>query len=54
MIGFPELLVVLVVAVTSLMPVVLAVWAIITLQRVREGQRTIESKLDALARQLAR
>ena len=52
MMGLPELLVVLVIAVTSLMPVVLAVWAIVTLQRVREGQRTIESKLDALARQL--
>jgi len=54
MMGLPELLVVLVIAVTSLMPVVLAVWAIVTLQRVREGQRAIESKLDALARQLAR
>jgi hypothetical protein len=54
MMGMPELLIVLVVAVTSLLPIVLVVWAIITLQRVRDGQRTIESKIDALARQLPR
>jgi hypothetical protein len=54
MIGLSELLIVLVVAVASLLPVVLAVWAVITLQRVRDGQRNIESKLDALTRQLSR
>ena len=54
MMGLPELLIVLVVAVASLLPVVLAVWALITLQRVRDGQRSIESKLDALTRQLPR
>ena len=54
MMGMPELLIVLVVAVTSLLPVALVVWAIITLQRVRDGQRSIESKIDALARQLPR
>ena len=54
MMRLPELLVVLVVAVASLLPVVLTVWALITLQRVRDGQRNIESKLDALSRQLSR
>ena len=54
MIGMPELLIVMVVALFSLLPLVLAVWAVVTLQRVREGQRSIESKLDALARQIVR
>ena len=54
MMGLPELIVVLVVAVTSLLPLVIAVWAIVTLQRVRDGQRNIEAKLDALSRQLSR
>lgn len=54
MMGLPELLIMLVVVVASLLPVALAVWALVTLQRVRDGQRSIESKLDALSRQLSR
>ena len=53
-VGVPELFVVLMIVATSLLPLALVVWAIVTLQRVREGQRSIESKLDALVRQLPR
>ena len=49
-VGVPELFVVLMIVATSLLPLALVVWAIVTLQRVREGQRSIESKLDALVR----
>ena len=53
-VGVPELFIVLVVAALSLLPLVLVLCAVVTLQRVREGQRSIESKLDALVRQLPR
>jgi len=53
-IGVPEIVVVLMIVAVSLVPWVLAVWARITLHRVREGQRSIESKLDALTRQVTR
>ena len=54
MIGVPELLIVLVIAAVSLLPVALAAWAILMLQQVRQGQRQLESKFDALTRQLPR
>jgi len=54
MIRLPELLIVLVIAVGSLLPIALAVWAIVTLERVRKGQRNIESRLEELSRQLSR
>jgi hypothetical protein len=54
MMGLPELLIMLVVVVASLLPIALAIWALVTLQRVRDGQRSIESKLEALSRQLLR
>ena len=53
-IGMPEIVVVLMIVAASLVPWVLAVWALVTLNRVRAGQRSIESKLDALTRQIAR
>jgi hypothetical protein len=53
-IGFPELLVVLVACVFGLLPWVIGIWALVTLQRVKEGQRVIENKLDALSARLPR
>jgi hypothetical protein len=33
---------------------VLGIWALVTLQRLKQGQRTLESKLDVLSARLAR
>ena len=52
--GFPEMLIFLVIGAFGLLPWVLGIWALITLQRVKDGQRAIESKLDALSARLAR
>jgi hypothetical protein len=48
------LLVVLVACVFGLLPWVIGIWALVTLQRVKEGQRVIENKLDALSARLPR
>jgi hypothetical protein len=52
--GVPELIVVLVITAFGLLPWVIGIWALVTLQRVKEGQRAIESKLDALSSRVAR
>ena len=51
--GMPEIVVVLMIVAVSLVPGVLAVWALITLLRVRDRQRAIEAKLDKLAERLS-
>jgi hypothetical protein len=52
-IGMPEIVVVLVIIAVSLVPWVLAVWALVTILRVRDRQRAIEAKLDELAERLS-
>jgi hypothetical protein len=47
--GLPELLVILVIAATWLLPLAAAIWALITLKRLRDGQRAVEIKLDTIA-----
>ena len=53
-VGLPEVFVLLMIATVGLLPWVLGIWALVTLQRVKEGQRAIESKLDALSARLPR
>jgi len=52
--GVPEMFVLLMIGTVGLLPWVLGIWALVTLQRVKEGQRAIESKLDALSSRLTR
>ena len=48
-IGVPEMFVVLVIAATWLVPLAAAIWALVTLRRLRDGQRAVEVKLDHIA-----
>ena len=52
--GLPEFLMVLVVGATSVIPIAAGVWALITLQRLRTGQDTLQRKLDAIQSMLQR
>jgi hypothetical protein len=52
-IGMPEIIVVLMIVAASLVPWVLAVWALVTILRVRDRQRAIEAKLDKIAERLS-
>ena len=51
-IGLPELLVVLMIGVFWLVPLAAAVWALVTLHRIRTGQQAIEIKLETIERML--
>ena len=53
-VGLPEFFVLLTIGTIGLLPWVLGIWALVTLQRVKESQRVIESKLDALSSRLTR
>ena len=44
--GVPELLIVLMLAATSLIPLALAVWAIVTLYKMRGDQQAMRRSLD--------
>ena len=48
-IGLPELIVVLVLAVTWVVPLAAAIWVLFTLRALRDGQRAVEMKLDSIA-----
>jgi len=50
--GMPELLVILIIGVFWGAPIVAAVWAIITLHRIREDQQTIGMRLETIERLL--
>lgn len=51
-IGIPELLIVLVILVSWLVPVAAAIWAVVTLHRLKTGQDGIRARLDAIERHL--
>jgi predicted membrane-bound spermidine synthase len=53
-IGLPELVLLVPMMVMGLLPLIIAVWALVTLQRIRTEQQTMQMKLDAIARQLSR
>ena len=52
-IGVTEMLILLVLVVSWLVPIAVAVWIVVTLHRLRTGQQTILSKIDALERRLS-
>ena len=51
-VGVPELLVVAVALVFWLLPLIAAVWAIVTLYRIRADQQVVVAKLEAIERHL--
>jgi hypothetical protein len=53
-IGVPELLVIMMVVMGGLIPWVLGIWALVTLQRIKQGQQSIEQKIDALTSRMSR
>ena len=52
--GVPELVVVLVIAVIWVVPVAAAVWALVTLHRIRTTQAAIHTRLGAIEQLLQR
>jgi len=53
-VGMPELIIVLVITGFYLVPIGAAVWAIVTLRRIRAEQRTVQLRLDTIERLLQR
>jgi hypothetical protein len=44
----PELFVVMMIVMAGLIPWMIAIWALVTLQRIKQGQESLERKIDAL------
>jgi hypothetical protein len=53
-IGIPEMIVMIAFSGIGLLPIVVAVWAIVVLNRVRAGQEVLQAKLDNIERLLQR
>jgi len=51
-IGIPELLIILTLSVVWLVPVIVAIWLIVTVYRIRADQQVIRSKVESLEREL--
>lgn len=52
--GLPELFIILVLSSLWLIPIAAAIWALVTLHRVRVGQDALRVKLEAIERLLQR
>jgi len=52
--GVPELIIILVLGLVYLVPIGAAIWALVTLQRIRSGQEVIRLRLELLERTLQR
>ena len=52
--GLPELIIILVLGLIYLIPIAAAIWALVTLQRIRSGQEVIRLRLEMLERTLQR
>jgi hypothetical protein len=53
-IGIPELIIVLMIAVTWAVPMAFAVWVIVALRGIRAGQQAAQMKLETIERLLQR
>lgn len=51
-IGIPELIVIGVIASVYMVPVLVVVWVVVTLQRIRKRQDEFQVKLDEIARRM--
>ncbi len=53
-IGVPEILLILLSVVLTVVPIVATVWAVVTLQRIRNGQHAMLDRLTAIEQALQR
>ena len=53
-IGVPELLVILLACAFWLLPIAAAIWALVTLQRIRTNQQAMQDRLTAIEQLLKR
>ena len=53
-VGVPELIIVLLIAMTWAVPIAFAVWVIVTLRGIRAGQQAAQMKLETIERLLQR
>ncbi len=53
-VGIPEILAMLIVLVLSVLPILVAVWAVVVLQRIRTSQQAIHDRLTAIEQALQR
>ena len=53
-IGIPELIIVLLIAVTWAVPIAFTVWVIFALRSIRAGQHAVQMKLETIERLLQR
>jgi len=53
-VGIPELLVILLFGVLWVVPIAAAVWALVTLHRIRSAQQAMQEKLTAIEQLLQR
>jgi hypothetical protein len=53
-VGISELMILLVLVGVYAIPVAAAVWALVTLRRLRAGQQAVQTKLDTIERLLQR
>ncbi len=53
-IGIPELVLILMMAGLWLIPVAAAIWALVTLYRIRESQTAMQNRLNAIEQMLQR
>jgi hypothetical protein len=53
-IGIPELIIVLLIALTWAVPIAFAVWVMVALRRIRAGQQAAQIKLETIERLLQR
>ena len=54
MLGFPELLIIMVISLVGIVPLAIGVWVLVTLFNVRKNQDAIHARLDRLEQTLAR
>jgi hypothetical protein len=53
-IGIPEILLIMMFSGIGLLPIAVAIWAIVVLHRVRTGQEALQAKLENIERLLQR
>jgi hypothetical protein len=51
---FPEIIIIVVLAIFWLIPIAAGIWTLITLQRIRSGQEVIRLRLEVMERMLQR
>jgi hypothetical protein len=54
MFGVPELMIVLVICVVYGIPLLMGIWALATLKRIRDGQEAVQARLENIERLLQR